>query len=166
MSGAFFFCALRAIHLTASPFFVQMSSVTPVTPVTPVAPVAPAPASVDTGVEKMSAGMGLFVYGVVAVFVVLLLFGLCVAADSMGRYTLSMFKRFAFADGAGNVSLLTEIVVFLVVVVVAAVVLSMSFHTAASRTIPAAPTSSSAPAPANTQPIVAVNGVRAPRRLL
>lgn len=75
----------------------------------------------------MSAGMGLFVYGIAAFFVVILLFIVCTAADAMGRYSINMFKTFAFRDGVGNVSLLTEIVVFLVVLIVVGVMIHRSF---------------------------------------
>lgn len=77
----------------------------------------------------MSAGTGLMVYAIGAFFVILLLFGLCTAADAMGRGAIKMFQRFAFADGSGNVSLLTEIVVFIVVLIIAGVLLAHAFNT-------------------------------------
>ena len=75
----------------------------------------------------MSAGMGLFVYGIGAFFLVIMLFVVCMAADSMGRHSINIFKKFAYRDGVGNVSLLTEIVVFIIVLIVVGVILHASF---------------------------------------
>ena len=103
---------------------------------TPTPAPAPTPAPTDdySGIEKMSAGMGLFMYGVIAFLVVIALFLICTGADAMGRYSIAIFKRFMYTDGVGNVSLLTEIVVFLVVLIVVAVILSSSFQSVKSTT--------------------------------
>lgn len=78
--------------------------------------------------------MGLFMYGVIAFLVVIALFLICTGADAMGRYSIAIFKRFMYTDGVGNVSLLTEIIVFLVVLIVVAVILSSSFQSVKSTT--------------------------------
>lgn len=127
----------------------------------PTAPPAPAPGAPtpvpsdaptdeDSGINKMSAGMGLFMYGVIAFLVVIALFLICTGADAMGRYSIAIFKRFMYTDGVGNVSLLTEIIVFLVVLIVVAVILSSSFQSVKSSTTldidPSPPSTPLAPA--------------------
>ena len=74
-----------------------------------------------------SAGTDLVIYGAGSFVVILLLFGICVGADAAGRRIKAAGKRMVLANGTGNVSLMTEIVVFVLVLFLVGILLSHSF---------------------------------------
>jgi hypothetical protein len=68
-------------------------------------------------------------YAMMGVFLVIVLFSLCLSADAIGRSFTKMGKRLLLADGSGHSSMLTEFVVFILVVGMVCGLMAHAFST-------------------------------------
>ena len=92
-------------------------------------PTAPSPPP-DTGkgvMAQASSGMQLFLYVLAGMAAVMLIFGICTLANTAGGDAIQTARRFALRDGSGNVSLLTEIIMFIVAIVIVGASIGTAF---------------------------------------
>lgn len=96
-------------------------------------PPNPSNVAPDTGKGPManaSSGMQLFVYVIAGMGAVIAIFIICMLGNTMGTYVNTTIKRLFLRDRSGNVSLLTEIVMFIVAISIIGAAIGTAFSTA------------------------------------
>ena len=83
----------------------------------------------NVGMTNMSSGMQLFLYVIAGMGAVILIFAICMLGNTMGTYVNTTIKRLLLRDRSGNVSLLTEIVMFIVAISIIATAIGIAFGT-------------------------------------